>query len=44
VVGECRANCDSGDCPNGQRAVFASASVNGKDEVMNLGILTVKNY
>lgn len=43
AVSECRANCETG-CSGEQKAVFASASVNGKDEVTNLGILTVKNY
>ncbi|MBP7514920.1 MAG: hypothetical protein KA791_10255 [Flavobacteriales bacterium] len=43
AVSECRANCETG-CMGEQKAVFASASVDGKDEVTNLGILTVKNY
>lgn len=44
VVSECTATCDQG-CTGGElKAVYASASVSGKDEVKDLGVLTVRNY
>lgn len=43
VVSECRSNCDQG-CNGDLTPVYASASLSGKDEVTDLGILTVKNY
>lgn len=44
VVGECRATCDEG-CTGGQtKALYASASVDGKEGVTDLGKITVRNY
>jgi hypothetical protein len=44
AFGECDAGCDAGACPNAQTAVYAAASVDGKDGVTNMGIINVKNY
>lgn len=43
AVSECRANCETG-CSGELKAVYSSASVSGKDEVKDLGIITVRNY
>ena len=44
AFGECDDGCDDGDCPNGQTAKYASASVDGKEGVTDVGRITVKNY
>lgn len=43
AVSECRNNCDE-DCAGEAKAVYASANVSGKDEVVNVGTLKVRNY
>jgi hypothetical protein len=44
AFGECDAGCDDGACPNGQTAVYASASPDGKEGVTDVGTIIVKNY
>lgn len=41
TFGEC--DQDEPSCPSGQVAIYASASATGKDDVVNVGRLTVEN-
>ncbi len=43
TITECLDDCDQG-CSGEFKAVYASTSVSGKDDVVSVGILNVKNY
>lgn len=43
AVTECDNSCDEG-CSGDLKAVYASANLSGKDEVVNVGTLNVRNY
>lgn len=44
AIGECGPQICPDYCPGGLTAVYGVASVNGKDEVANVGIINVKNF